>query len=278
MRERARPIDCTPGQAARRPLPALIPAAKTTLAFHAPHGYVFTVEQAAGTPARRRRAAALPRGRPLGHRPGAGARAAARAAGDRRAGGRDGRHRPPDAHPAGRRYGPEPLLPVQYMFDSVGTAGLEPPPGGDKDGVLVIDSGLDITHPDFAGRPGVLLENPQKVRPNVDGEWHGTAVSSTIAAARNNIGMSGLYPTVGSACGRRRRRHPDVRDPARPAPRRPAPLPGGQHVVRRRGLHAARAAGVLPRLRERPDHRRRRRQRERPGRTPTSTRPSSRTS
>ena len=91
---------------------------------------------------------------------------------------------------------PEPLLPVQYMFDSVGTAGLEPPPGGDKDGVLVIDSGLDITHPDFAGRPGVLLENPQKVRPNVDGEWHGTAVSSTIAAARNNIGMSGLYPTV----------------------------------------------------------------------------------
>ncbi len=186
-----------PRAGGKTPLPALIPAAKTTLAFHAPHGYVFTVEQAAGDAMRAAGA------RPLYPEAGLWGVDQEQAPALRRELQSTGQLvdvtvdtvRPTRILQADDT-APEPLLPVQYMFDSVGTAGLEPPPGGDKDGVLVIDSGLDITHPDFAGRPGVLLENPQKVRPNVDGEWHGTAVSSTIAAARNNIGMSGLYPTV----------------------------------------------------------------------------------
>ncbi len=47
-----------------------------------------------------------------------------------------------------------------------------------------------------AGRPNVVLENEQQVRSGTEGEWHGTAVASTIGAAQNAIGMEGLYPTV----------------------------------------------------------------------------------
>ena len=138
---------------------------------------------------------------------------------------------------------PEPLVPVQYMFDVVGTPGLEPPPGGDKDGVLVIDSGLDITHPDFAGRPGVLLENPQKVRPTRRRRVarHGRLLDHRGRPQQHRHGGP-LPDGAARHVGRRRRRHPDVGDDQRPAPRRAAPLPRGQHVVRRRGLHAARAA------------------------------------
>ena len=62
--------------------------------------------------------------------------------------------------------------------------------------MLVIDSGLDITHADFADRPACCWRTRSGCARPTDGEWHGTAVSSTIAAARNNIGMAGLYPTV----------------------------------------------------------------------------------
>ncbi len=167
---------------------------------------------------------------------------------------------------------PEPFLPVQYMFDAVGTAGLESPPGGEADGVLVIDSGLDITHPDFADRPGRAAGEPAE----------GAADRRRRVARHRGLldhrGRPQQHRHVGPLpdgaprhVGRRRRRHPHLRDDPRPAPRRPAPLPRRQHVVRRRGLHAAGAAGVVSRLRQRPDHRRRRGQREpagQPGRVP----------
>ena len=223
-----------PRAGAKSPLPALIPAAKTTLAFHAPHGYVFTVEQGAGDAMRAAGA------RPLYPEAGLWGVDQEQAPALRRELQSTGQLvdvtvdtvRPTRVLQADDT-APEPFLPVQYMFDSVGTAGLEPPPGGDKDGVLVIDSGLDITHPDFAGRPGVLLENPQKVRPTVDGEWHGTAVSSTIAAARNNIGMSGRGPTCRCCCGRRRWSR---RPRCRATRRRPSCAPSaGSRAARRAG-------------------------------------------
>ena len=232
-----------------------------------------------GRHARRRRAAALPRGRTLGRRPGAGARAAARAAVDGPARRRDGGHRPPDAHPAGRRYGAgaAPARPVHVRQRRHRRSGA---PAGRRQG----------------RRPGHRLR-PRHHAPRLRGPaWRAAREPAEGAPEhRRRVARHGrlldhrgrpqqhrhVGPLPDGAArhvGRRRRRHPDVRDPARPAPRRPAPLPGGQHVVRRRGLHAARAAGVLPRLRQRPDHRRRSGQRERPGRTRTSTRRSSRTS
>jgi hypothetical protein len=60
--------------------------------------------------------------------------------------------------------------------------------------VTILDSGLDVTHPDFAGRPNVVLLNPQSVGAP-DGEaYHGTEVASTAAAAVNGVGAEGAYP------------------------------------------------------------------------------------
>ena len=68
--------------------------------------------------------------------------------------------------------------------------------GFDGSGVKVgvVDSGLDIHHPEFAGRyvPGFTY-NPD--RPwNVDTIGHGTMVSSIIAANRDGVGMHGVAP------------------------------------------------------------------------------------
>jgi subtilisin family serine protease len=57
----------------------------------------------------------------------------------------------------------------------------------------VIDSGLDVTHAEFAGRPNTTLMNPQRFDES-DGEYHGTAVSSVAAAPENGVGVVGVYP------------------------------------------------------------------------------------
>lgn len=60
--------------------------------------------------------------------------------------------------------------------------------------VGVVDSGLDITHPEFAGRyaEGITF-NPDKPWNSV-AEGHGTMVSSVIAANRDGVGMHGIAP------------------------------------------------------------------------------------
>lgn len=66
------------------------------------------------------------------------------------------------------------------------------PPGPGKP-LTVIDSGLDVSHPEFAGRPNTTLLNPQNLAES-DGEYHGTAVSSVAAAPENGVGVVGVYP------------------------------------------------------------------------------------
>lgn len=60
--------------------------------------------------------------------------------------------------------------------------------------VGVVDSGLDITHPEFAGRyvEGITYD-PEKPWTFV-GEGHGTTVASVIAANRDGVGMHGVAP------------------------------------------------------------------------------------
>lgn len=69
--------------------------------------------------------------------------------------------------------------------------------GSDSIVVAVVDSGIDLSHPEFAGR---ILAGHDYVRgdaiPN-DEHGHGTHVSGIIAAAANNgIGVAGLAPNV----------------------------------------------------------------------------------
>src|SRR5437868_8946896 len=63
------------------------------------------------------------------------------------------------------------------------------PPGPGKP-VTVVDTGLNFSHPEFAGRPNtVALDRQQITSPD---DFHGTAISSLIAAQGKEI--SGIYP------------------------------------------------------------------------------------
>jgi subtilase family protein len=84
----------------------------------------------------------------------------------------------------------DPLVPQQWWIGAIGAATLEPPGPGRP--VTVIDTGVDLTHPEFAGRPSTTALNSQFVAGPT--EEHGTAVASTIAAPPNGQGVVGVYP------------------------------------------------------------------------------------
>jgi subtilisin family serine protease len=79
-------------------------------------------------------------------------------------------------------------------------------PGSDKVTVAVIDTGVDDTHPDLAPNfsagqsancvGGVADTTEGAWRPYTAGDYHGTHVAGSIAAARNGIGVAGVAPGV----------------------------------------------------------------------------------
>jgi len=84
----------------------------------------------------------------------------------------------------------DPLLPQQWWLSRVRADALEPPGPGKP--VTVVDSGLDVSHPEFAGRPDTTVLNAQTVRG--EDEFHGTSVSSVVGAPANGLGTVGIYP------------------------------------------------------------------------------------
>ena len=84
----------------------------------------------------------------------------------------------------------DPLVPQQWWIGPVGASTAEPPGAGTA--VTVIDTGVDLSHPEFAGRPSTTALNGQVVTGPT--EEHGTAVASTIAAQPNGQGVVGVYP------------------------------------------------------------------------------------
>jgi Subtilase family len=65
------------------------------------------------------------------------------------------------------------------------------PPGPGKP-LTIVDTGVDLTHEEFAGRPFTTALNSQSTSARF--EEHGTAVASLAAAQRNNLGVVGVYP------------------------------------------------------------------------------------
>jgi subtilisin family serine protease len=65
------------------------------------------------------------------------------------------------------------------------------PPGPGKP-LTIIDTGVDLTHEEFAGRPFTTALNPQSTWARSD--EHGTAVASVAAAPLNGLGIAGVYP------------------------------------------------------------------------------------
>jgi subtilisin family serine protease len=86
---------------------------------------------------------------------------------------------------------PDPLTGSQWWRPTVGADQIEPPGPGVP--VTVIDTGIDVTHPEFAGRPNVFPLNTQRVTDS-DEDYHGTAVASVVGAPANGVGLVGIYP------------------------------------------------------------------------------------
>ena len=83
----------------------------------------------------------------------------------------------------------EPLASSEWWVTAVGADEVQPPGAGVP--ISVIDTGLDVTHPEFAGRPETLLLNAH-VR-GVE-HIHATMVASVAGAPLNGQGIAGLYP------------------------------------------------------------------------------------
>jgi subtilisin family serine protease len=84
----------------------------------------------------------------------------------------------------------DPFVPQEWWLQDIGLGGAEPPGPGKP--VTVIDSGLDLSHPEFAGRPNLDALNAQTTFGVA--EEHGTEVSSVIGAPTNGVGIVGIYP------------------------------------------------------------------------------------
>jgi hypothetical protein len=84
----------------------------------------------------------------------------------------------------------DPLIPAEWWISKVGLNRAEPPGPGVP--VTVLDTGLDLTHPEFSSRPATVPLNAQRIDGSDD--VHGTAVSSIAAAPANGIGLVGVYP------------------------------------------------------------------------------------
>jgi subtilisin family serine protease len=84
----------------------------------------------------------------------------------------------------------EPLQHAEWWIPAVGVdRAVAPGPGKP---LTVIDTGVDMTHEEFATRPGTTVMNAQTTSAQL--EEHGTAVASVAAAPINLLGIVGVYP------------------------------------------------------------------------------------
>ena len=89
----------------------------------------------------------------------------------------------PHAFPA------DPLTPDQWWLPTVADPGLTPPPVGRHSPLLaVIDSQVDIEHPELQGG------RVRSTNRAAESDGHGTAVTAVAAAAANGVGIVGLWP------------------------------------------------------------------------------------
>ena len=95
----------------------------------------------------------------------------------------------PAAAATGRVAG-DPLQAQEWWLAHIGADPAAAPGPGVP--ITIVDSGVDPTHPEFAGRPSTTFLNDQ----TVDGpaEFHGTVVASLAAAPANGVGIVGVYP------------------------------------------------------------------------------------
>jgi subtilisin family serine protease len=91
---------------------------------------------------------------------------------------------------------PEPMGPNQWNLTLVGAPDAWPVTRGGGVIVAVIDTGVDATHPDLAGKVLPEIDLLPGVTPDAMDNDHGTRVASLIAASINAVGMAGVAPDV----------------------------------------------------------------------------------
>lgn len=85
----------------------------------------------------------------------------------------------------------DPLCQSEWWMHAVGADAWTPPGPGVP--VTMIDTGVDLNHPEFLGRPDTTALNTQTFNARED-ELHGTATASMVAAPQNGAGVVGIYP------------------------------------------------------------------------------------
>ena len=85
----------------------------------------------------------------------------------------------------------DPLAADEWWLTTVGATAVAAPGPGVP--VAVVDTGIDLSHPEFAGRPDTAGLNTQNISDTLR-DFHGTAVASVIGAPANDVGMVGVYP------------------------------------------------------------------------------------
>ncbi|MEZ5102190.1 MAG: S8 family serine peptidase [Thermoleophilia bacterium] len=87
---------------------------------------------------------------------------------------------------------PDPLARQEWHLERVDAAEVEPPGPGVP--ITMIDTGVDVAHEEFAGRPETTLLDQQDVSAADPVNDHGTATASTAGAPVNGKGLVGVYP------------------------------------------------------------------------------------
>jgi subtilisin family serine protease len=85
----------------------------------------------------------------------------------------------------------DPLSPQEWWPATIGMADWVAPGPGVP--VTMIDSGVDLSHEEFLGRPNTIALNTQTFTANEE-ELHGTATASVVGAPVNAKGIVGIYP------------------------------------------------------------------------------------
>jgi hypothetical protein len=88
-------------------------------------------------------------------------------------------------------YCTDPLCDQEWWIPHVHADAWTPPGPGVP--VTMIDSGVDLTNPEFAGRPDTTALNAQTFSAGAE-EAHGTATTSVVGAPVNGQGVAGIYP------------------------------------------------------------------------------------
>jgi subtilisin family serine protease len=84
----------------------------------------------------------------------------------------------------------DPFVQYQWWRGAVGADAVAPPGPGVP--ITILDSGVDVSHPEFGGLPLTAL-NQQILTDSAD-DFHGTMVASVAAAPVNGVGTVGMYP------------------------------------------------------------------------------------